>query len=324
MNSLNNLLSICIPTFNRISLLRESVNSIIDSISYSGYNVSIIISDNCSTDDTQNYCLELVNNYPFISYYRNDENVNELNFYIAALRAKTDYVWLFSDDDILCLNAVKLICDALFFGNNLIVCNYDLYDNELNVCKKSNYFSINKDLKYDDKNVLLSDFSLKVGFISCVVFKRDSFLKMSIDEFDKYRPYGFPFVFALYSSLGTDLNALVISESIIMQRGANNPADINWWYKCFVEGSSKIFDELSTSGYMPSAIRQAKYIVFKEYIISDLIWRKINKQNTILSLNSIFKYYKIFPLVVLISLLIIFTPNFLFKVLHKIKHHFAK
>jgi glycosyltransferase involved in cell wall biosynthesis len=321
---MRNLLTICIPTYNRVCLLKESVSAIIDSISFSEYEVSIVISDNCSNDNTKSYCLELAKTFPFIEYYRNDENVNELNFYIAAQRAKSDYVWLFSDDDILCLNAVKLVCDALTSGNNLIVCNYDLYDNDLDVCKKRNYFSISKDLQFYDKNLLLTDFGLKVGFISCVVFKRDSFLKMPIDEFDKYRPYGFPFVFALYSSLGTDLNALVISESIIMQRGADNPADINWWYKCFVEGSSKIFDELSISGYVPSAIRQAKYSVFKEYVISDLVWRKINNQNTIDSLNRIFKYYKIFPLEVLISLLIIFTPNFVFKALLNIKHIFTK
>jgi glycosyltransferase involved in cell wall biosynthesis len=313
-------LSICIPTYNRFSLLQDSVNSIINSIRLSGYDVSIIISDNCSSDDTQSYCLELVNTYPLIEYYRNDENVNELNFYIAAQRAKSEYVWLFSDDDILCSNAVKLVCDALASGNNLIVANYDLYDNDLNVCKKRNYFSINKDLKFEDKNQLLIELNLKVGFISCIVFKREAFLEMPIDEFDKYRSYGFPFVFALYSSLDNDLSALVISESIILQRGANHPADINWWYKCFVEGSSKIFDELIFSGYVPSAIRQAKYSVFKDYIISDLVWRKINKQNTIVPFNRIFKYYKIFPLAVLISLLIIFTPNFLIKSLVKIKH----
>ncbi len=319
-----NILTICIPTYNRVDLLKESIKSIINSISFSGFDVSIIISDNCSSDDTQTYCLELVNNYPFIAYYRNEKNVNELNFYIAAQRAKSEYVWLFSDDDIMSLNAVKLVCEALASGKNFIVANYDLYDNNLNVCKKSNYFSIKKDLEFEDKNQLLVDLNLKVGFISCIVFKREPFLKMPINEFDIYRPYGFPFVFAVYSSLTNDLRALVIFESIIIQRGANQPADINWWYKCFVEGSSIIFDELRISGYRCSAIRRAKYNVFKEYIISDLVWRKTNKQNTIVALNKIFKYYKIFPQAVLISLLIIFTPNFLIKSLVKIKHFISK
>ncbi len=315
-------LSICIPTFNRVDLLRESVNSIIKSIFFSGHEVSIIISDNCSTDDTQNYCLELVNNYPFICYHRNIENVNELNFYIAAQRAKTDYVWLFSDDDLLRLNAVKLIYDALVIGNNLVIANYDLYDNDLNILKKKNYFSISKDLHFDDKNLLLSDLGLKVGFISCVVFKRDSFLKMPIDEFDKYRPFGFPFVFALYSSLKDDLRALVICDSIIKQRGANHPADIKWWYKCFVEGSSKIFDELSFSGYTLSSIRRAKYSVLREYIISDLLWRKTNNQNTVVALKRIIKYYKIFPVYLFVSITIILTPSFLIKSLIKLKNIF--
>ncbi len=320
---MNNILTICIPTFNRVDLLRESVNSIIKSIFFSGYEVNVIISDNCSTDGTQNYCLELVNNYPFIGYHRNDENVNELNFYLAAKRAKSDYVWLFSDDDILCLNAVKLIYDALVVGNNLVIVNYDLYDNDLRILKKKNYFSISKDWQFDDKNLLLSDLGLKVGFISCVVFNRESFLKMPIDEFDKYRPFGFPFVFALYSSLKEDLRALVISDSIIKQRGADYPADIKWWYKCFVEGSSKIFNELIFSGYTLSSIRRAKFSVLREYIISDLLWRKTNNQNTAVALKSIIKYYKIFPVYLLILIAIILTPGFLIKSLIKLKNIFG-
>lgn len=312
-------LTICIPTYNRVSLLQDSLNSIITAINYAKIEVDIIISDNSSTDKTKEYCLSLINEYPFISYYLNDENVNELNFYIAITRAQTDYVWLFSDDDLMNFKSISIVNKALFSGNNLIIGNYDLYDSKLETEIKKNYFSIEKDLFYFDKNKLLMDYHLKLGFISCVIFEKKSFLKMPIEVFDKYRPYGFPFVYGLYSSFNDSLKAIVISDSILIQRGANNPADIKWWYKCFVEGSSKIFLELKHYGYNNKTIIKAQKNVFKEYVITDLIWRKNNNYNTIESIPYLYRNYKLFPHIIILSILIITTPKFIIKFLYSLK-----
>ena len=295
-------LSICIPTYNRVHLLNDSINSILDAITYAECRVEIIISDNCSNDNTESYCLQLTEKYHFIHYYKNDSNVNELNFYLAVEKANTDFVWLFSDDDIMKINSIKLVYEAIISGNNLIIANYDLYDNELRKIKKTNYFTLSNDVIINDKNKLLIDYNLKLGFISCVIFERSSFLKMPIESFDQYRPYGFPFVYGLYSTLSDNLNALILSESLLIQRGANNPADIKWWYKCFVEGSSKIFNELYYFGYRKDAIRKAKKSVFKQYVFSDLIWRKTNDINTFNAITHISKNYNIFPIQLLFSL----------------------
>jgi hypothetical protein len=227
--------------------------------------------------------------------------------------------WLFSDDDVLNLNSIKLVYDAILSGHNLIVSNYDIYDNSLTIIKKNNYFNINNNIIYNNKNQLLIDYNLKLGFISCVIFERNNFLKLPIDIFDSYRPYGFPFVYGLYSNLNENLNAIIFSESLLVQRGADNPADIDWWYKCFVEGSSKIFNELINFGYSNEAIIKAKKNVFKKYVITDLIWRKTNDIKTTISLNYLLKYYNTFLLQLLYAVLIIATPSFVFKYILKVK-----
>ena len=312
-------LTICIPTYNRVLLLKESLYSIIRAIEFAKIEVKIIISDNFSTDNTKDFCINLIIQYPYISYYRNNENFNELNFYLAVEKSKSDYIWLFSDDDIMNLNSIKLVNDAIILGYNIIIANYDLYNNELDIIKKRNYFNIKDNLKYNNKNNLLVDYNLKLGFISCVIFERKAFLCMPLEVFDKYRPYGFPFVYGIYSSLKENIQAIIISEALLIQRGANSPADINWWYKCFVEGSSKIFNELLKFGYNKYAIKMAKKNVFSEYVISDLLWRKRNGKNTLEAISYLYKYYKIFPTNFIYSICIIMTPSIIIKFLYHIK-----
>ncbi len=317
-------LTICIPTYNRVDLLKETINSILKAIEFADYVVEIIISDNCSIDNTYEYCLELKNKYHYIHYFKNYENLNELNFYIAIERSKTDYVWLFSDDDLMNINSISLVIEALNNNYNFIVANYDLYDNNLLKIRKKNYFNLKQNVVITDKNILLSEYNLKLGFISCIIFERKAFLNMPIEVFNKYRPYGFPFIYALYSGLKENLNALIISDTLLIQRGADQPSDINWWYKCFVEGSSKIFNELRTFGYKNNSINTAKRNVYNNYVITDLIWRKANYLNTYKSLRYLFRFYYISPFILITSITIVITPNFIFNYAIKIIKKYSK
>ena len=55
-NKSNLILSICIPTYNRVGLLKESINAIIEQKNtFDINNIEIVISDNASTDGTKEY-----------------------------------------------------------------------------------------------------------------------------------------------------------------------------------------------------------------------------------------------------------------------------
>ena len=91
------LLSICIPTYNRRSFLEEAVQS---ALKIYRPQVEIIISDNCSSDDTEEYCSQLVNKYPFIKYNRNEKNLGpDGNFLWLLQNATGKYIQILSDDD---------------------------------------------------------------------------------------------------------------------------------------------------------------------------------------------------------------------------------
>lgn len=61
----NFLLSICIPTFNRASFLKRTIDSIIhQSLEFDQFCVEVVVSDNCSLDGTSELCKTYLQLYP--------------------------------------------------------------------------------------------------------------------------------------------------------------------------------------------------------------------------------------------------------------------
>lgn len=79
MSDNSTILSLCIPTYNRASVLDEALGKI---VSYDSFDetVEIVISDNCSNDNTQEVGMRYASQYSNIKYYRNQENILDRNF----------------------------------------------------------------------------------------------------------------------------------------------------------------------------------------------------------------------------------------------------
>ena len=59
------ILSVCIPTYNRADCLKKTLDSIVTSdVFLNTYDVEVVISNNCSTDNTHELCLQYANDYP--------------------------------------------------------------------------------------------------------------------------------------------------------------------------------------------------------------------------------------------------------------------
>ena len=91
------LISVLIPTYNRVTTLEQCVRS----AQAGGYDrLEIIISDNASTDGTQELARRLAAEDPRIVFLEHAKNLGPLPNWRACLeRATGDYVhWLWSDD----------------------------------------------------------------------------------------------------------------------------------------------------------------------------------------------------------------------------------
>jgi glycosyltransferase involved in cell wall biosynthesis len=105
-------LAICIPTYNRGYLLANCLQSIVESninCEDSARNYEIIISDNCSNDDT-NQVVEKYTSYLPIKYSRNHKNLGiARNFLNAISLASAEYAWLVGSDDLLIAGSIRKI-----------------------------------------------------------------------------------------------------------------------------------------------------------------------------------------------------------------------
>lgn len=110
----NILLSIYIPTYNRADKVVKQIKYIIDEIK--GLDISkieIIVNNNCSTDDTEQKVLSLIEGMP-VTYHRNECNLGIVgNAYAAEKLVHGKYFWLIGDDDEICEGAIKRVYDLI-------------------------------------------------------------------------------------------------------------------------------------------------------------------------------------------------------------------
>lgn len=91
------LVSIGMPTYNRAHLLPRSLDSL---LSQTYKNFELIISDDCSVDDTLKICQEYASCDSRIRYVRHSKNIGNIaNFQYVITQARGEYFMWAADDD---------------------------------------------------------------------------------------------------------------------------------------------------------------------------------------------------------------------------------
>lgn len=122
------LVSICIPTYNRAEILKNSLETLLCQKEFLNGKVEVVISDNASTDNTEEVCREFLSKYKGLKYYRNETNICDRNFPLALSRGTGVLRKLFNDSFCYEEHALEYICEAaekyrdtkpvLFFSNS--------------------------------------------------------------------------------------------------------------------------------------------------------------------------------------------------------------
>jgi len=171
-NNIIPLITIGIPTWNRVKFLKECLDSIIPQIlevSRSNIIVDVFISDNGSSDETHEVVESYRQNYNFINYHRNDHNLGfKANLLNVLHKSKGKYIWFFGDDDKMIAGALKKVADIiqkdpeipLIFGLN------KEKDANGNYPSRTSYGRV-----MDFKNFLY--FSGGIGLISCLIINKE-------------------------------------------------------------------------------------------------------------------------------------------------------
>ncbi|MGL5056642.1 MAG: glycosyltransferase family 2 protein [Fusobacteriaceae bacterium] len=109
------LLSILIPTYNRSKYLDKALKSICEQIDESFISkIEIIISNNCSEDDTDSIVQKYLIKYPVIKYIKQLNNTGvDKNFLFLFKESTGKFGWIFGDDEILLDGALKRILENI-------------------------------------------------------------------------------------------------------------------------------------------------------------------------------------------------------------------
>jgi abequosyltransferase len=185
-------LSICIATLNRAAFLGETLECIVAQIATE--EVEIVIVDGASTDNTQEVVRQIMARCPRLLYIRLENKGGVDQDYCRAVEASHgEYLWLFTDDDLLKPGALAVILEATRKNYSLIVVNAEVWTTDLAVCLQTNRLGIDQDQTYTptmrEGDRLLADTGSCLSFIGGVVMRREIW-----DQRDKAKYFGSLFV----------------------------------------------------------------------------------------------------------------------------------
>jgi glycosyltransferase involved in cell wall biosynthesis len=164
----NILLTIAVPTYNRLECLKKLLPDLMSQCK-PYQEIEILVSDNCTTDGTDKYIQEITATNSQVRYRVNSTNVGaDENFIRCVEDAKGTYVWLFGDDEVICDGAIVNIISTLKTHSvSLLVVGFD---HRLGY-NKSYFFSTFKEfVEFIKPNVLMEQ-----TLITCNIFRKDIF-----------------------------------------------------------------------------------------------------------------------------------------------------
>lgn len=221
------LLSILIPTYNRVDKLKKLLNCLEMDGAFKNEKIEIVISDNCSTDSTWDVLSSLT--YNSVIVHRNESNIGLIgNVKTLLAMAKGDYVWLMGDDDIFELGLISTVCTILLEHpsvNNIFI-NHTYVHNgkpDLRQCYKGNGGLYTNGV--DAVKEILKDSSLGVlMFITANIHSKECVIEAQriLDNNNESDNWAIPLAYSLYSILSGD--SFIISKSYIYDEATN----ISW------------------------------------------------------------------------------------------------
>jgi glycosyltransferase involved in cell wall biosynthesis len=174
-------ISICIPHYNRIAFLLKNLK-IISGQSYE--NIEVVVSDDCSIDDTEQKILLLQEHYRYpLIYKRNTTNLGyDRNLRQSIELASGDYCFILGNDDSLyAIDDLQFLANFLEKNNfpDIGFCNYVEDNDRSQIYERATQTSV----LGAGYQLALKQFS-NFSFVAGLIFKRETFLRYNTGRFD--------------------------------------------------------------------------------------------------------------------------------------------
>lgn len=274
------LLSICIPTYNRADFLIETLDSLVCQMNEENLDlIEICISDNCSSDTTENDLKNYISKHSKLTFNfnRNEKNLGaDLNFLKVIDIAHGKYCWFLGSDDKLKQGALEKILieiqtnsDIDLYIMNRTEC--DVYGNRQNetfwLSKSVDECVFDFSNKYQVSYYINHANSLGAlfGYLSSLVFKKEKW--DMIPDKNKFIGTAFVHAYTLTSFINYNSKIKYIKDQLVENRNGNDS-----FYDNFIQRTM-----LDVNGY-----KQIAEAVFKnENVLREDVYSVIRKHHPI-------------------------------------------
>ena len=235
------VLSILIPTYNRVKYLQLCLTQFCKQMDLFIDDIEIIIVDNHSTDNTKEVVAVFQNQFPFVKYFRQEQNIGaDGNFYWCFKQAAGKYVWIFGDDDVLLDNKLKVVLDLLIKNKpDLIYLGGYAFvgDDYLLEAPQKKPILSKPDIEFDlPKQKFLSKVHYNITFASANIVNK-SILPISFNC-ESFLGLNLIHTCWIFEALITGSNFIVVNEKVFAAKTNNSGG-----YKLF-ETFSENFDKI--------------------------------------------------------------------------------
>jgi len=259
------LLSICIPTYNRSEILNGNLSRIHNQIKGKNLPIEIIVSDNCSADNTADIVQAHISEGMPINYIRNNENLGmDGNFAQCYRRASGKYILVLGDDDYLRKGKLEKLLDYLSKGEYGLV--------HLKVASNST-----EDIQvFDSSEEFLKNISFWITYITSNIVNSKYVIG---HDFEKY--FGtYLTIVPLYltSATSNDKNLLIYDR--IFEDGKDSKTNGGYnFFEVFVTNYLSIWKQYARKNKITNILYSyIKYDIFKKYVVDRVIILLILKQ----------------------------------------------
>lgn len=277
-NSLENvkpLLTIGIPTYNRSKYLKKCLDSIFDQVGNNSL-VEVLVSDNCSTDNTEELVRKYMNKYTNLTYNRNESNIGpEKNIMKLLEISLGEYVNIHGDDDYFNNGIIYQIINMIYDNRECAVMYALPKSSELNI-KQGN-----------GVNEYIKDVSYICTFISGLILRKDSCQKLN--NISKYDGSFINQVYVQLELLKDNEKYCVLSGNIFSKdSGGHSPSGYNFG-EVFIRNYFEILNEYKDYGLTKEVLKDEKYMVLNCMILPWVY--KITNENISLGLNDFIEIF---------------------------------
>lgn len=255
-------LGIVVPTYNRCSFLKMALEALLPQVEVHHEEVTLVVSDNCSTDGTEAYMRQVAEEHPnVLNYYRHKENGGYLlNFKFGIAHIDAEYVFLHGDDDLVTPYFLDYILKLLKDNNDVDLFHYNYFISSLDGTPiRMLYPNFSVQGLTHRYNSLLSflkgRFDLP-SFMSSNVFKKKLW-NQHVDDEKQYPCAGYEWLYVLLKGLENTQNIMFIEVPLFIQRMSKleNYSDRFALYS--IVSIARVFEQLGPDYY-------SEWIAFKK------------------------------------------------------------